>query len=133
MRGPGASNIRPRGGLAGGPDRRGNRSSHACPPARAVRNKKNTLSMYTSHMRNVFAVLTILLSLSIGFYATAQDKQAKPPAKVEFTTKNGNVTFDHAKHLERAGGKCETCHPSLFPQSKAPINFKANIHKTAEE
>lgn len=48
--------------------------------------------------------------------------------------KNGNVTFDHAAHVMRAKNDCSTCHPSLFPQdSKAPLNFKANIHKTAEK
>ncbi|HYM12583.1 MAG TPA: cytochrome c3 family protein, partial [Bryobacterales bacterium] len=36
-------------------------------------------------------------------------------------------------HVERAKGDCKTCHPALFQQSaSAPLNFKANMHKTAE-
>ena len=81
-------------------------------------------------------VLAAVMGLSAGWIATAQDtdkaKQVKPPTKEVFTSKMGDVTFDHAKHLMRADGKCETCHTKLFPQSKAPINFKANMHKTAE-
>ena len=61
----------------------------------------------------------------------AQDKKA--PEKLTFTTKNGNVTFDHAAHLKRANGDCMVCHDKLFKQdAKAPLNFKAAIHKTAE-
>jgi hypothetical protein len=57
----------------------------------------------------------------------------KPPEKLVFATKMGNVTYDHAKHLERAKNDCTVCHPKLFQQSaKAPLNFKAGMHKTAE-
>jgi c(7)-type cytochrome triheme protein len=80
----------------------------------------------------VVPVLAAVIGLSAGWMATAQDKALKPPAKVVFTTKMGDVTFDHAKHLARVDGKCDTCHTKLFPQSKDPINFKANMHKTAE-
>jgi c(7)-type cytochrome triheme protein len=80
----------------------------------------------------IVPLLAAVIGLSAGWIATAQDKTLKPPAKEVFTSKMGDVTFDHAKHLERAGGKCETCHTKLFPQSKDPINFKANMHKTAE-
>lgn len=51
-----------------------------------------------------------------------------------FPTKMGNVTFDHAAHVKRANGNCMTCHDKLFQQSStAPLNFKANMHKTAED
>ncbi len=56
----------------------------------------------------------------------------KPPEKLVFETKMGNVTFQHAKHIARANNYCATCHPKLFPQSRAPINFKAGMHKPAE-
>lgn len=50
-----------------------------------------------------------------------------------FNTKNGNVTFNHEAHLTRAKGDCKTCHETLFKQdSKAPLNYKAALHKTAE-
>ena len=57
----------------------------------------------------------------------------KPPEKLVFATKMGNVTYDHAKHVERAKNDCTVCHQKLFQQSsKAPLNFKAGMHKTAE-
>ena len=57
----------------------------------------------------------------------------KPPEKLVFESKMGNVTFQHAKHLERAKGDCKVCHDKLFQQSaKAPLNYKAAMHKTAE-
>jgi c(7)-type cytochrome triheme protein len=55
------------------------------------------------------------------------------PDKLTFTAKNGNVTFDHAAHVKRAKGDCISCHEKLFKQdAKAPLNFKAALHKTAE-
>jgi c(7)-type cytochrome triheme protein len=60
----------------------------------------------------------------------AQEK--KPPAKLVFETKVGNVTYDHAAHLKRANGDCKACHDKLWPQEKAPLNFKAGVHKPAE-
>ena len=61
----------------------------------------------------------------------AQDK--KPPEKLSLATKNGNVTFDHAAHVKRANRDCAACHDKLFKQdAKAPLNFKAGLHKTAE-
>ena len=80
-------------------------------------------------MRLVLAISTaILLTLSIAGIA----QQKTPPAKVLFKTKMGNVTYDHAKHLERAKNDCKVCHDKLFPQSRAPINYKAGMHKPAE-
>jgi len=66
-----------------------------------------------------------------GVAALAQDK--KPPDKLQFASKMGNVTFDHAAHVTRAKGDCKTCHDKLFPEdAKAPLNFKAGMHKPAE-
>jgi c(7)-type cytochrome triheme protein len=57
----------------------------------------------------------------------------KPPEKLVFESKTGNVTFDHAAHVKRSKGDCMTCHDKLFPESKAALNFKANMHKPAED
>jgi c(7)-type cytochrome triheme protein len=54
------------------------------------------------------------------------------PDKIVFTAKNGNVTFNHQAHVDRVSMDCGACHDKLFPQSKAAINFKAGMHKTAE-
>ena len=69
------------------------------------------------------------LLAALGVFA----QEKKPPTTLVFTTKNGNVTFDHAAHLKRANNDCMTCHVKLFQQdSKAPLNYKAALHKTAE-
>ena len=61
----------------------------------------------------------------------AQDK--KPPASLVFQAKTGNVTYDHAAHAKREKNDCKVCHTALWPQdAKAPVGFKANMHKTAE-
>ena len=71
----------------------------------------------------VFAVVSGLLALAA----------APAPEKLVFTTKMGNVTFQHAKHAEYAKGDCKVCHDKLFQQSaKAPLNFAAGMHKPAE-
>ena len=80
-------------------------------------------------MRTLISVVTTALLLC-GLLALAADK---PPEKLVFETKMGNVTYDHAKHLERVKGDCKVCHDKLFQQSaKAPLNFKAGMHKPAE-
>ena len=70
-------------------------------------------------------VLALLIPLA------AQEK--KPPEKLTFKSAMGVVTFDHTKHVEREKKDCKTCHESLFKQdATAPLNYKANMHKTAE-
>jgi c(7)-type cytochrome triheme protein len=83
-------------------------------------------------MRALIACLLALgLDGALGVFA--QDTKKAPPAKLTFTAKNGNVTFDHAAHLKRVGGDCSACHDTLFKQdAKAPLNFKAGLHVPAE-
>jgi c(7)-type cytochrome triheme protein len=57
---------------------------------------------------------------------------AENPFEGLMNTRVVRVTFDHAQHVEREAKKCETCHDKLFPQSRAPINFKAGMHKPSE-
>ena len=78
----------------------------------------------------VFASLTTIALLLCGLFVLAA---ADAPEKLVFQTKMGNVTYQHAKHAERAKGDCKVCHDKLFQQSaKAPLNFKAGMHKPAE-
>jgi len=78
-------------------------------------------------------LMTCLFALALGGALGLFAQQPKPPDKLTFTTKNGNVLFDHAAHLKRAKGDCATCHPKLFQQdAKAPLNFKAGLHKPAQ-
>jgi len=72
------------------------------------------------------------LLLIAGLVGLTAQTEKKPPEKLVFKSALGNVTFDHAKHVEREKGDCKVCHDKLFPQSTAPLNFKADMHKTAE-
>ena len=78
-------------------------------------------------MRYLIA-LYVLSVAALG--VLAQEK--KPPLKLVFEAKVGNVTFDHAAHLKREKNDCKVCHDKLFSQEKAPLNFKAGMHKPAE-
>jgi c(7)-type cytochrome triheme protein len=81
-------------------------------------------------MRTLLSILTIV-AVACGLLALAADKV--PPAKLVFESKMGNVTYQHAKHVERAKGDCKVCHDKLFQQvPKAPLNYKASMHKPAE-
>ena len=55
-----------------------------------------------------------------------------PPDTILFEASNGNVTFDHKRHYERVGGDCSVCHPNVFPQSRAPLNYKKASHRASE-
>ena len=57
----------------------------------------------------------------------------KAPDKLVFKAKTGDVAFNHAQHVKAAKNDCKTCHPTLWPQdAKAPLNYKASMHKPAE-
>ena len=81
-------------------------------------------------MRRLITALVVACFVACGLMMLAQEKKA--PATLTFEAKNGNVTFDHTKHVERAKGDCKVCHDKLWPQSKAPLNWKAGMHKPAE-
>ena len=55
-----------------------------------------------------------------------------PPDTILITSAYGNVTFTHAKHFGRVNGDCSVCHPKVFPQSRAPLNYKKANHRAAE-
>jgi c(7)-type cytochrome triheme protein len=72
-----------------------------------------------------------LVAVGVGFLPAQQKKE---PATLVFPSKMfGDVPFDHAKHTAREKNDCKICHDALWPQdAKAPLNYKANMHKTAE-
>ena len=83
-------------------------------------------------MRRVFGLCSAFFLITSVAVLTPQTAK-KPPEKLVFKSMLGNVTYDHTKHVERAKGDCKVCHDALFKQdSKAPLQFKANMHKTAE-
>ena len=78
-----------------------------------------------------YLLSSIALVAFFGLGLVAQEKKA--PAKLTFEAKTGNVVYDHAAHAKREKNDCKVCHDVLFPQSaKAPLNFKAGMHKPAE-
>src|SRR5579872_2540424 len=85
----------------------------------------------SGYMRHLLIAM-VLSCFLVGSLATFAQDPAKAPAKLTFTAKPGNVTFNHAEHAKR-GGDCKFCHDKLWPQSNtAPLNYKAEMHKTAE-
>jgi len=53
-------------------------------------------------------------------------------AEAVYPSKQGDVTFNHALHAKRVNNNCKACHDRFFPESSAPLNYKAAEHKTAE-
>ena len=50
-------------------------------------------------------------------------EESKPPGKLVFPSKKGDVTFDHPAHLARVKDDCTICHEKLWPQStKVPLS-----------
>ena len=84
-----------------------------------------------NHMfRTIFGLSFLAIALLLN---SVSAQQPTPPAKVVFEAKPGNVTYDHAAHVKREKADCKTCHDKLFPQSKAPINYKGiAAHNKAE-
>lgn len=63
-------------------------------------------------------------ALAGGVALAAQDE--KPPLKLLFPSKAGDVPFDHAAHLAREKGECASCHEKLWPKSaKDPLKSSA--------
>ena len=74
-------------------------------------------------MRYTLALL-MAAALAGGIAATAQDE--KPPLKLVFPSKGGDVPFDHAAHVAREKGECTSCHEKLWPKSaKDPLRSSA--------
>src|SRR5262245_21392106 len=63
---------------------------------------------------------------------TTEASYVPPPDTIPFEASNGNVTFDHKKHYERVNGDCSVRHPKVFPQSRAPLNYKKASHRASE-
>ncbi len=76
------------------------------------------------------AAMTAVVSVLAAGIAWAEDK--KPPQQIVFEAKPGAVTFDHAKHVAAAKNDCKTCHPGVFPQEKAALDYKEGMHQKAE-
>jgi len=84
-------------------------------------------------MRNALAYVLLFTMVALTSMPAQDQKDKKVPTKLVFAAKNGNVTYDHTAHAKREKNECKTCHPAQWPQdAKAPLNWKAAMHKTAE-
>ena len=54
------------------------------------------------------------------------------PGGIRFASNAGPASFDHAEHVRYENGSCTSCHNALFPMSRAPLGYGANLHKAAE-
>jgi c(7)-type cytochrome triheme protein len=83
-------------------------------------------------MKRLF-IIAAALAVAVGSgRMIAQDAAPEAPTTLVFEAKTGNVTFDHGKHVESAGGDCETCHDALWPAERVDLGYKASMHKKAE-
>jgi c(7)-type cytochrome triheme protein len=55
-----------------------------------------------------------------------------PPDTIVFENKYGRAVFTHKLHYERVNGDCSTCHPKIFPQSRAALKYGKAMHRAAE-
>ena len=81
-------------------------------------------------MRYVIAAIAAII-LAGSAEVTAQSK--KPPEKLVFRNKGGDVTFTHAAHIRREQGECAACHEKLWPQSAAEPLKNSDGCKTCHE
>lgn len=67
-------------------------------------------------------------------YMTAEPAvtNGAPPDTILIRSPYGDVAFTHKKHYERVNGDCTVCHPKVFPQSLAELNYKKALHRAAE-
>ncbi len=65
--------------------------------------------------------------------ATPTSGRSGVPAIPTIQTSLGEVKFDHAHHDELAKGDCGVCHTKLFPFAEDLMNYKDDLHKTAEQ
>ena len=71
-------------------------------------------------------LIAFSLAVSLLSAAGAAAQGNKPPDKLVFQSKTGDVTFDHPAHLAREKGDCTVCHDKLWPQSaKVPLKSSA--------
>jgi c(7)-type cytochrome triheme protein len=61
--------------------------------------------------------MALFITLAPSSGAAAAGQGNKPPLKLVFPSKAGDVTFNHAAHLKREKGDCTRCHDKLWPQS----------------
>jgi c(7)-type cytochrome triheme protein len=81
-----------------------------------------------------YFLMLVLLAGVAGVGLVRAADEAAGPAKFVFQSKTGPVTYPHAAHIAQESGKCETCHPAIFPKSsRAPLKYNFAGHKPYEQ
>jgi c(7)-type cytochrome triheme protein len=71
-------------------------------------------------------VIGLFITIALAGGATVAAQHKKPPRRLMFPSKAGDVTFNHTAHLKREKGDCTKCHDKLWPQSaSAPVKSSA--------
>lgn len=81
-------------------------------------------------MRNRLLIVLVMAVVAAAGIAFAEEKA--PPKDLVYAAKTGDVTFNHAKHVETAKNDCKACHDTLFKQVKGELGYKEGMHKKAE-
>jgi c(7)-type cytochrome triheme protein len=76
-------------------------------------------------MRHIVVFVAVFTSLGLAT-GMAQDKKA--PEKISFPSKQGPVTFLHARHIDRESGDCTSCHDKLWQQTSEPLKNSQGCH-----
>ena len=79
-------------------------------------------------MRRVFGLCSAFFLITSVAVLTPQTAK-KPPEKLVFKAMLGNVTYDHAKHVERAKGEMMTKYQMTEPQAFKWIQRMAMDHR----
>ena len=81
-------------------------------------------------MKNRWMIVLVMAAVAAAGFVLAEEKA--PPKELVYTAKSGDVTFNHAKHVEAAKNDCTACHDKLFKQVKGELGYKEGMHKPAE-
>jgi hypothetical protein len=65
----------------------------------------------------------LLAALASILVALTSAAMPEAPTRVKYTTKKGDVTFDHAAHVARRE-TCKSCHTDPGPVSKIELDHK---------
>jgi c(7)-type cytochrome triheme protein len=68
------------------------------------------------------SLIAWFLTISLTSVICAAAPENKPPRRLVFPSKAGDVVFDHRAHVKREKKACPECHDILWPQSaKVPV------------
>ena len=73
-------------------------------------------------------LICFLATVTLVGLATVSAQDKKPPEKIVFPSRQGAVTFLHARHIERENSDCTSCHDKLWQQTAEPLKNSQGCH-----